>query len=166
MKSDNYLKETVYIDVEYDKSRIPVGTMLEYVTLDEEETVKKLYRVLNGKRPLVNYLGMEECAKYARKIRNGILGEYISEMATLCQFNGMIINMKNEAGESHNDAHFHVWYSGGKCSIDLNGNIRAGSLPSPQLGQIRKWITLHRNELKTAWNTLINGNKPDKIPPL
>jgi len=74
----NYLNETVYVDTDL-KNNVPVGTIGEYVELDESETAKMLYKRLNKNRASGNYLSIIECTEYAKDIREGQLSEYLVE---------------------------------------------------------------------------------------
>jgi len=76
----DYLKETVRVDIG-DPPGVAVGTVKEYVNLDELETAKLLYVRLNKDRTSLNYLNIHECTEYAKEIREGQLKEYLAEMA-------------------------------------------------------------------------------------
>jgi hypothetical protein len=71
-----YLNETVFIDTNH-HSRVPVGTVKEYVDLSEAETARMLYKRLNRNRAPGNYLSIQECTRYAQEARRGVLGDYI-----------------------------------------------------------------------------------------
>ena len=61
------LKETVYVDIGL-KPGVPVGTVEEYINLDEREAAKRVYQRLNRNRTHGNYLSISECVEYAQAI--------------------------------------------------------------------------------------------------
>ena len=91
---------------------------------------------------------------------------YIYEMSTLSEWDGIKITMRWEPGVQHDEAHFHAWYSGKRMSMNLSGEIKSGELPTTQLNQIREWLSKHRLEMRRAWIALSNGVEPKSIKPL
>ena len=70
-------------------------------------------------------------------------------MSELCRFHGISIRM--HFGD-HPPPHFHVAYSGVVSRIDLDGLVEVRpSLPRPVLRRIKRWASVHRAELWTAW---------------
>jgi len=63
--------KVVYADIG-SRPGTPVGTIGEFVLLDEPETAKRLYKRLNRNRSSGNYLSLSECIEYAQEIRNNI----------------------------------------------------------------------------------------------
>jgi hypothetical protein len=70
----SYSKETVYVDIG-PRPGVPVGTIKEYIILDEAETAKLLYQRLNQNRASGNFLDISECTKYAKEIRARIFSD-------------------------------------------------------------------------------------------
>ncbi len=48
----------------------------------------------------------------------------------------------------HSRPHFHVRSAGRAASIDLAGEVIAGSLPGRELSLVAEWAYLHRDALK------------------
>jgi len=65
------LKEIVYADIGPSPG-VPVGTIEEYIYLDEVKTVKRLYQRLNRTRTSGNYLIISDCVEHAQVIRSRI----------------------------------------------------------------------------------------------
>ena len=78
----DYLNETIYVNLDEDMPGVPVGTIKEYVDLTEQDTAKLLYTRLNRNRTNTNWLSIDECNRYAQKIRDGKLGRYLTENLT------------------------------------------------------------------------------------
>jgi hypothetical protein len=65
----------------------------------------------------------------------------------ISSFYGITIWMyRNEA--KHARPHFHARYAGQAASIDLAGELIAGSLPRRALAPVAEWTHLHRDELE------------------
>lgn len=67
---------------------------------------------------------------------------------------------------SHRRPHFHVRYSGQHASVDLDGNVIVGSLPSTAHRLVREWAALHRDELAENWRRGARGEPLKAIAPL
>ena len=86
-------------------------------------------------------------------------------MPELSRFHGIVIKVY---GNEHIPIHFHAEYSGNTASFDLKGNVVKGDLGSkPKTKLVQKWIDLHVEELKKAWNSAVVQKKtPGRISPL
>jgi Domain of unknown function (DUF4160) len=51
----------------------------------------------------------------------------------------------------HARPHFHARYAGSAASIDMEGQLIAGSLPRRALGLVAEWARLHRDERESNW---------------
>ena len=69
-------------------------------------------------------------------------------MPELSRFHGIKIEMRYD---DHNPPHFHAFYEGYRASVDLEGNIMAGFLPTKQRRLVLAWLELHRDELNDNW---------------
>ena len=90
---------------------------------------------------------------------------YLTEMAELTRWGGIVVKMNPEKDTRHHAIHFHARYSGQQVSVDINGNVLVGTLPSTQLKQVKEWAVLRQSELRKAWEVLSKGGVPDKIEP-
>ena len=85
-------------------------------------------------------------------------------MPEICRFYGIVILMYHAEG-SHQKPHFHARYGEHAASVDLDGSIMEGSLPTPQAKQVRQWPALHLDELARNWE-LARGEQPlERIAP-
>jgi hypothetical protein len=66
----------------------------------------------------------------------------------------------------HARPHFHARYAGEAASVDLDGNVIAGSLPRRALALVAEWAKLHRDELRANWERARSGQPLEKIEPL
>lgn len=67
----------------------------------------------------------------------------------------------------HEPPHFHARYSGDEAVIAIETlAILAGDLPPRAMGLIVEWATLHRQDLRRAWNQAHLGTPVDPIEPL
>jgi hypothetical protein len=87
-------------------------------------------------------------------------------MPTISRFYGIQISLRT--GEAnHPRAHFHAKYAEHKVSIAVDTlEVLSGYLPPRAMEMTLLWASLHRSELKKAWNALRAGGKPTKIEPL
>jgi hypothetical protein len=67
---------------------------------------------------------------------------------------------------SHERPHFHARYSGRQASIDFDGNIIVGSLPTRAHRLVREWTALHGDELAANWRRAMSGEPFERIAPL
>lgn len=74
----------------------------------------------------------------------------------------MIIQMYYD---DHSVPHLHVREAGSRSKIDLDGNLLNGKIPLPKFHIIKRWISLHRDELLNNWESIRNGKQPERIEP-
>jgi hypothetical protein len=80
-------------------------------------------------------------------------------------FYGISIYMYwNEA--HHARPHFHARYGGQAASIDLDGNLIAGSLPRRARTLVAEWTRLHRAELEANWDRARREDELEPVEPL
>ncbi len=80
---------------------------------------------------------------------------------------GIVITMYAEAGERHNEPHFHARYGEHRATFSIaTGDMLSGSLPKPQLRLVQAWVELRRADLEADWQLLVTGHSPSKIAPL
>ena len=72
-------------------------------------------------------------------------------MPRISAFYGIVIAMYWDEG-AHARAHFHARYAEHKASVDLEGEVLAGALPSRALRLVREWTLLHAEELLANWD--------------
>jgi hypothetical protein len=70
----------------------------------------------------------------------------------------------NEA--QHARPHFHARYAGQAASVDLDGNVIAGSLPRRAQALVGEWARLHRTELEANWERARSEQKLEPVEPL
>lgn len=86
-------------------------------------------------------------------------------MPRISFFYGIIIRMYwNE--RDHPVPHFHAEYSEHKASVDVHGELLAGTLPPRALRLVREWTDLHREELLANWERARRGDPLETIDPL
>jgi hypothetical protein len=72
-----------------------------------------------------------------------------------------------EADVPHHRPHFHAYYQDHAVSISLDTiEVLAGALPRKQQRLVEAWAEIHQDELRTAWQLLVEGNIPPRIEPL
>ncbi|MSU23673.1 MAG: DUF4160 domain-containing protein [Opitutus sp.] len=75
--------------------------------------------------------------------------------------------MYREAGEPHNQPHFHAYYQEHAAVFSIHPvELIAGSLPQRQRRLTEAWAELHEDELMRDWNLLLSGHRPASIEPL
>jgi hypothetical protein len=80
-------------------------------------------------------------------------------------FYGISIYMYwNEA--RHSRPHFHVRYAGEAASVDLDGELIAGSLPRRAQMLVAEWARLHRAALEANWQRARKEEQLEPIEPL
>lgn len=87
-------------------------------------------------------------------------------MPELSRFYGIIIKMMFGDTGKHSKPHIHVYYNDFIAIIGLDGELIAGSMPVKQFRLVAAWITIHEEELHTAWDKAVNNMSFDKIAPL
>ncbi len=74
-------------------------------------------------------------------------------MPVISRFYGIIIRMYCLQSE-HNPPHIHAIYNDDVAAIDfMTGKVLEGHLPSKAMDMVQEWIAIHRDELKTIWET-------------
>jgi hypothetical protein len=67
----------------------------------------------------------------------------------------------------HQPAHFHAEYGEFEALIELESlSVLRGELPTRALALVLEWADLHRQELRTAWDTARAGMAFGTIAPL
>jgi hypothetical protein len=66
----------------------------------------------------------------------------------------------------HARAHFHARYAGQVASVDLDGELLAGSLPNRALALVAESARLHRDELHANWERARREEPLQPIDPL
>lgn len=71
----------------------------------------------------------------------------------LSRFYGIIIRMYFLQKE-HNPPHIHAIYGDDVAAITIvDGLVLEGGLPNKALELVREWISIHKDELLTIWET-------------
>ena len=86
-------------------------------------------------------------------------------MPRISSFYGITIFMYWNEGV-HARPHFHARYAGRAASVDLDGNLIAGSLPARALSLVAEWARLHRDELEHNWERARRDQPLQPIEPL
>ena len=74
-------------------------------------------------------------------------------MPVLSRFYGIIIRMYFQQAE-HNPPHIHAIYGEDMAAIDIQtGEVLEGHLPQKALSMVREWITIHKADLLSIWDT-------------
>lgn len=74
-------------------------------------------------------------------------------MPVISRFFGIVIRMYFLSSE-HNPPHIHAIYGEDVAAIDFQTDeVIEGDLPPKVLNQVLYWISLHRKELLTIWET-------------
>lgn len=74
-------------------------------------------------------------------------------MPVLSRFYGIIIRMYFLQKE-HNPPHIHAIYGDSMAAITISdGKVLEGELPGKALEMVREWVSLHKSELLTIWET-------------
>jgi len=88
-------------------------------------------------------------------------------MPELSRFYGIIIRMYRELGEPHHRSHFHAHYQRDAAVFTIDPiDMVEGSLPNRQRRLVEAWAELHRAELLSNWDLLMQGRRPEPIDPL
>lgn len=84
-------------------------------------------------------------------------------MPTISEFFGIKITMRFL---DHNPPHFHATYQKDKIIVEIeNGKVK-GEMSERALRLVLEWVSLHREDLKAAWEKASQGMEPEKIEPL
>lgn len=74
-------------------------------------------------------------------------------MPVISRFYGIIIRMYFQQAE-HNPPHIHALYGEDMAAIDIQtGEVLEGHLPPKALSMVREWITIHKADLLSIWDT-------------
>lgn len=74
-------------------------------------------------------------------------------MPVLSRFYGIIIRMYFLQKE-HNPPHIHAIYGESMAAITItDGRVLEGELPGKALELVREWISIHKEELLSIWET-------------
>ena len=87
-------------------------------------------------------------------------------MPELARFFNIIIRMLYSDDSKHSKPHINAVYAEYQASIGLDGELLAGKLPVKQLRLVLAWITIHEDELYSAWNRAVRNQPFGKIEPL
>jgi uncharacterized protein DUF4160 len=108
------------------------------------------------------------CRVHAEEKRDGgyrLTVSYGEPVPRISFFYGISIYMYwNEA--HHAQPHFHARCAGQAASIDLDGNIIAGSLPRHAKRLVAEWARLHRAELEANWQRARREQELEPVEPL
>ena len=86
-------------------------------------------------------------------------------MPRISFFYGISVYMYwNEA--HHARPHFHARYAGQAASVDLDGNVIAGSLPRRAQALVAEWAGLHRPGLEANWERARSEQSLEPVEPL
>jgi hypothetical protein len=80
-------------------------------------------------------------------------------------FYGIAIWMYWNEG-AHARPHFHARYQDEAASVDLAGEVIAGSLPPRALSLVAEWAVLHHDELLANWERARRNEPLEPIEPL
>ena len=85
-------------------------------------------------------------------------------MPRISEFFGIVISM---FFDDHPEPHFHAYYAEFEAKITIRKlKIVRGRMPPRQMGKIREWVTLHREELLKNWDLASRLLPLKKIKPL
>lgn len=85
-------------------------------------------------------------------------------MSELCRFYGIVIHMYYN---DHGPPHFHATYQGARAAVDINTlAFGPGRLPTRARRLVAEWASLHRQELRAAWERIERAESPGSIEPL
>lgn len=85
-------------------------------------------------------------------------------MPEISRFYGIVIQIYYG---DHLPPHFHALYAGNMAKIEIEGlRVIDGHLPGRALGLVIEWASLHRDELRRAFEAAANLQRPDRIEPL
>ena len=85
-------------------------------------------------------------------------------MPELCRFYGIVVRMY--FGD-HPPAHFHAVYGSDEAVVEIETlAVLNGYLPTRARGLVVEWASLHRRELREAWERAKRLEPPGSIDPL
>ena len=86
-------------------------------------------------------------------------------MPRISFFYGIAIWMYWNEG-AHARPHFHARYQDEAASVDLAGEVIAGSLPPRALSLVSEWAVIHHDELLANWERARRNEPLEPIEPL
>lgn len=87
------------------------------------------------------------------RYRDIIIAKGDAYMPVLSRFYGIIIRMYFLQKE-HNPPHIHAIYGENMAAITItDGRVLEGELPGKALELVREWISIHKEELLSIWET-------------
>lgn len=85
-------------------------------------------------------------------------------MPIISVFFGIVIRMFYK---EHEPAHFHAEYQGQRAAFDVTGRMVAGHIESRTARRlIRRWATLHEQDIEANWANMKVGRPLERIEPL
>jgi hypothetical protein len=88
-------------------------------------------------------------------------------MPVLSTFYGIVVSMYFMDNRRHKLPHIHAKYQSDEAVFEIpNGEVLEGVLPGGKMKLVQAWIEIHKDELLTNWQLAVNGQHPNKIPPL
>jgi hypothetical protein len=85
-------------------------------------------------------------------------------MPRICSFYGVVIAMYYR---EHGVPHFHALYGEREASIAIESlEVLYGALPPRVLRLVKRWASLHREELLKNWDLAEQGEVLEHIDPL
>ena len=85
-------------------------------------------------------------------------------MPEISRFYGIVIKIYFA---DHLPPHLHAEYGTEEALLNIETlAVIAGKLPTRAISLIREWASLHREELRAAWDKARNLESPGKIAPL
>jgi hypothetical protein len=85
-------------------------------------------------------------------------------MPELSRFYGIIVRVFYD---DHPPAHFHAVHQGEQAQIDIDTlEVVKGHMRRRALAMVLEWASLHREELRRAWNLASQNQEPPRIEPL
>ena len=85
-------------------------------------------------------------------------------MPEISRFYGIVVKMYFA---DHPPPHLHAEYGSEEALLHIETlGVIAGNLPPRALSMVREWTSLHRDELRVAWEKAKGLQSPGKIAPL
>ena len=85
-------------------------------------------------------------------------------MPEISRFYGIVIKMYFD---DHHPPHFHAEYEESQALVNIETlAVIAGNLPPRAMGLMTEWTSLHKQELRAAWERAKNLEPVEKIEPL
>jgi hypothetical protein len=81
----------------------------------------------------------------------------------ISRFYGIVIEMRRN---EHGRPHFHAKYGRDTITVMIEDDTIIGEFPTRKLALVRRWLTLHREELLQNWYLMRTEKLPRYIDPL